>query len=264
MTYKLLVTDLDSTLLTTQRTLNSRTLRAFERAKQQGKYVTFGTGRNYLSSLPMIDTLEPNAPLILYNGSRVEEKYTRNLVYARNLPNEETLKAFKLNAQHHISILMYLDDEIYVETLTQEVLEFMEKEHIICYPVGDLQEFLGERDPIKLLFIGEPERLARYARDYAAIDGDTELVTSELNYLEILASGVSKGSALRYLADYLGISVDEIIAVGDNPNDIEMIRAAGLGVAVANAHPDVKRIADLITDSNDDDGVAKVIEEYLL
>ena len=90
------------------------------------------------------------------------------------------------------------------------------------------------------------------------------MVNSEVNYLEILASGVSKGSALHYLATHLNMSVDEVIAIGDNRNDVEMIREAGLGVAVANAHPDVKQVADMITDSNDDDGVAKVIEQYFL
>ena len=120
MTYKLLVTDLDSTLLSSQRTLSSRTLRAFETAKRQGKLVTFATGRNYQSTLPMIEQLAPNAPLILYNGARVEETPTRHLVYTKNLLCEQAQKAFELNLQHRISLLMYLDDEIYVETLTPE------------------------------------------------------------------------------------------------------------------------------------------------
>jgi Cof subfamily protein (haloacid dehalogenase superfamily) len=264
MPYKLLVTDLDSTLLTTQRTLSQRIQHAFEQAKQRGKYITFATGRNYVSSLPMIQMLRPNAPLILYNGSRIEENCTRNIVYAKNLPREKAFKAFELNTRYGIHISMYLDDEIYVETLTPETLEFMAKEQIVCHPVADLATFLGERDPIKLLLIGEPEKLTPYALEYSAIAHDTQLMRSELNYLEILASGVSKGNALAYLASYLGISVSEIIAIGDNPNDIEMIREAGLGVAVLNAHPDVKQVADLITDSNDNDGVAKIIEEYLL
>ena len=146
MTYKLLVTDLDSTLLSSQRTLSSRTLRAFETAKQQGKLVTFATGRNYQSTLPMIEQLVPNAPVILYNGARVEETPTRDLVYTRDLPYQHAQKAFALNLHYRISLLMYLDDEIYVETLTPEVHEFMAKEKIVCHAVGDLQIFLGQRD----------------------------------------------------------------------------------------------------------------------
>ncbi|MBD3308829.1 Cof-type HAD-IIB family hydrolase [candidate division KSB3 bacterium] len=264
MTYKVLVSDLDSTLLTTQRVITPRTVRAFEQAKEQGKYVTFATGRNYLSALPTITTLEPNAPLILYNGSRIEDPQTRNVLYAKNLKNAYACKAFDLNRRFQIHVSVYCDDEIYIETLTPEAQEFMEKEHVTCHPVGDLTTFLAGRDPIKLLFIGDPEKLHRYAQEYRAIDGNSELVGSEATYLEILPEGVSKGVALRHLAEYLGVTLEEIIAVGDNPNDIDMVQEAGLGVAVANAHPDVKRVADLITESNDQDGVAKIIEEYLL
>ena len=264
MTYKLLVTDLDGTLLSTQKSLSVRNQHAIRQAKQRGKYITFATGRNYLSSLPMIRTLQPNAPLILYNGSRIEEHGTRKLVYARDLPAKQALQAFALNARHQIAILMYLDDEIYVATQSPEVLAFMARERISCHAAGDLASCLGARDPIKLLLIGSPEKLTAYAEEYAVREPEPELVRSEINYLEILAAGVSKGDALSHLAAKMGIPVSEMIAVGDNPNDIEMIRAAGLGVAVQNAHPDLKRVADLITDSNDDDGVAKIIEEYLL
>ncbi len=263
MTYKLLVTDLDGTLLNTQHVWSLRTQHAFERAKQRGKLLTFATGRNYSSSLPMIQTLQPNAPVILYNGSRIEENPTRKLVYAQNLPREQALKAFELNRRYHLALLMYLDDEIYVESLTPKTLQFMAEEHIPCQPVGDLAQFLRDRDPIKLLLIGDPEKLTQYAHEYAPGNG-AELVRSTMNFLEILAPGVSKGNALSYLAKYLGISVGEMIAVGDNPNDIDMIRDAGLGVAMQNAHPAVKQVADVITDSNDNDGVAKVIEQYLL
>lgn len=265
MTYKLLITDLDNTLLNSQRRLSARTHDAFAQAKRAGKWLTFATGRNYSGAQPMIDALKPNAPIILYNGSRIVEPETGKILYAQNLPNAHARAAFEVNARHHIHISMYLNGDIYVETLTQEALDFTVKEPTTtCHPVGDLAAFLGNRDPVKLLLIAEPERLIRFAEDYAAVEPHVPLVRSEIAYLEILAPGVCKGNALPYMANYLGISVAEMIVVGDNPNDLELVRDAGLGVAVANAHPDVKSVADVLTDSNDDDGVAKVIETYLL
>ncbi len=264
MNYKLLVTDLDGTLLTSQCLVSPRVQRAVAEAKRRGKYITFATGRNYMSSLPMLETLGLNAPLILYNGARIETHGPRKTLYAQDLPLECAIRALKLQPEFQIHVSLYLHDDIYVNVMNAETLTLMEKEHIVCHPVGDLVRFLGGRDPIKLLCIGHPDALAGYAAAYRALDGHSELVQSESNYLEVLPSGVSKGQALRFLADYLGLAVDEVIAVGDNLNDIEMLREAGLGVAMGNAHPDVKRVADRMTASNDQDGVAQVIEEYLL
>ena len=109
-----------------------------------------------------------------------------------------------------------------------------------------------------------PEELAQFAQAYSERVNDAVLVSSEANYLEILPAGVSKGNALKYLAEYLRIPLREIIAVGDNLNDVEMLSEAGLGVAMGNAHPELKKVADHVTDSNDNDGVAKLIEHYLL
>ncbi len=264
MSYKLFVTDLDGTLLNTNRLVSARVQNAFSQAKEQGKFLTFATGRNFNSSLPIMQTLPPNVPMILYNGARIETLQPRKTLYAKNLRNEQALKAFALQSQFQVSILLYLDDDIYVSVLSPDVQEFNEKEHIPCHVVGDLARFLGDRDPIKLLCIGQPEELTRFARAYRALDKDTVLVCSESHYLEVLPAGVSKGSALKYLAEYLGVSLQEIIAVGDNLNDVEMLSEAGFGVAMGNAHPDLKKVADHVTDSNDNDGVAKLIEHYLL
>lgn len=264
MTYKLFVTDLDGTLLNAQHTLSARVQHAFLQAKQQGKFVTFATGRNFTSSLPIMQTLPPNVPVILYNGARVETLLPRQTLYAKNLRNEQALKAFALQQQFHMEMLLYLDDDIFVSDVTPAIQEFMNIALAPCTPVGDLPRFLGDRDPIKLLAIGQPEELARYARAYRALDSDAVLVCSQSHYLEILPSGVSKGNALKYLADYLDVPLQEIIAVGDNLNDVEMLSEAGLGVAMGNAHPDLKKVADHVTDSNDNDGVATLIERYLL
>jgi len=264
MTYKLFVSDLDGTLLNTKHAVSARVQHAFTQARQQGKFVTFATGRNFTSSLPIMQTLPPNVPVILYNGARIETLLPRQTLYAKNLRNEQAQKAFTLQAQFQIELLLYLDDDIYVTAITPVIEKFMEVALVPCTPVGDLSRFLGRRDPIKLLGIGQPEELARYMRAYRALDGDSVLVCSEAHYLEILPAGVSKGNALKYLADYLNVPLQEIIAVGDNLNDVEMVSEAGLGVAMGNAHPELKKVAAHVTGSNDNDGVATLIEEYLL
>ena len=176
----------------------------------------------------------------------------------------DAVRAITLAKEMGLHIDLHLDGHIYIEKLSQDAIDSMKKDNITATVVEDLLEFV-HGDPTKLLIIGEPERLEEYKLTFASHWHDPPTLTkSEPNYLEVLGAGVSKGRALERVSDYTGIPLTKVMAFGDNPNDLDMIRTAGLGVAMGNAHPEVKKAADLITDTNDNDGVAKVIKEYIL
>jgi Cof subfamily protein (haloacid dehalogenase superfamily) len=264
MNYDLIVIDVDGTLINSKREITQVTLSALDEVHKREIKVTLATGRNYNATRPFAEAIRASAPLILLNGARVEELGSRRVVASHNLPLRDARRALALVKEMGLHVDLHLDGQIYVERLSQDAIDSMKKDNVTALVVGDLLNFLG-RDPTKLLIVGEPKRLNEFKKAYAdRWDELPTMVKSEPNYLEILGPGVSKGNALKKVAHYMGIPLAKVMAFGDNPNDLDMIKAAGLGVAMGNAHPELKRVADLIADTNDNDGVAKVIREYIL
>ncbi|OGP61134.1 MAG: hypothetical protein A2V67_09100 [Deltaproteobacteria bacterium RBG_13_61_14] len=264
LAYKLIVMDVDGTLVDCERRISTRNLQALQAAKQRGLKVTLASGRSYESITPFARTVGVNAPLILYNGCRVQDFQSRRIYEDHSLPLIQAQRALKLCAGYDLHVNLYIYDRVYIREVTGAAKASMQKDNVTAQAVGDLLAFLKE-DPTKILLIGEPKLLQRFRREY--LKGMTlppELVLSEPDYLEILPAGVSKGSALLSICRRLDILPQEVIAFGDGPNDLEMLRYAGLGVAVANAHPAVKAAAEFVTAANDEDGVAAAIEKFIL
>lgn len=263
LAYKLIVLDVDGTLVDCERRISTRNLQALEAAKQRGLKVTLASGRSYESITPFARTIGVNAPLILYNGCRVQDFQTQRIYEDHCLPLVQAQRALKLIAGYDLHLNLYIHDRVYIRTLTEAAAASMKKDNVTAEAVGDLLAFLKE-DPTKILLIGEPKLLRKFRREYLqGLALPPELVHSEPDYLEILPAGVSKGAALLAICQRLDILPQEVIAFGDGPNDLEMLRYAGLGVAVANARPEVKEAAELVTAANDQDGVAAALEKIL-
>ena len=155
---------------------------------------------------------------------------------------------------------VYVDDELYVSSVTPEARNYAEFQHLPIHPVGDLLGWLAE-PPTKLVLVGEPEALdAVEARAKAAFEGRLYISKSLPYFLEFAADGVTKGAGLDFLASHMGFTRDETIAFGDGENDVELVEWAGYGIAVENAHERVKAVADWICPSAEDEGVAQVLE----
>ncbi|MBN1441217.1 MAG: HAD-IIB family hydrolase, partial [Planctomycetes bacterium] len=133
------------------------------------------------------------------------------------------------------------------------------------YHLTDLDRLRGTA-PTKLILLAEPEERERlHSRFSRELEGRAAVTRSEPEYLEIMAPGISKGAALPAIARHLGIATEQILAVGDADNDNEMLEAAGIGVAVANAREETRRIADFVTESSNNDGaVAEAIRRFAL
>lgn len=259
MKYKLIVSDLDGTLLDSKRNVSIRTVNLIQEFISKGGVFTFATGRMESSIEKYVDSVKVSMPAIIYNGSKIADIKTGKTIYEETLDYNLAKTALKVSREYDWDVLLYLDKKIYVNKITNVIEEYMFKDGVQCEGVEELHDFL-KLPPTKILIIGDPCNFIVYVdRLSKEISCPLNYVISEYNYLEILPDKVSKGNALRKLAEKLEIPMEQVIAIGDNLNDISMIKTAGLGIAVENAHDDVKKAADFITRSNDEEGVAEVL-----
>lgn len=265
--YRLIVLDVDGTLVDRERRISPGTLRALAAAQARGIRVTLATGRVLASARPYAQKIKADAPLILYNGARIQDLASEAILYAANLPRHQAVQALRLVQRFGLHANLYLGDGIYIERVSETSRESARKDGVEQVPVGDLVGFLERQheDPVKILIIGPGERLDTLGAAYRAGTWDLpHIVRSEPTYLEILRRGVTKGAALVRLCELLDLPPSAAVAFGDNLNDLEMILAAGLGVAMGNAHADLKRVATVVAPSHDEDGVAAVLMTHVL
>jgi Cof subfamily protein (haloacid dehalogenase superfamily) len=264
LAYRLIAIDLDDTLLTDGLEITPRNREAIRRAGERGVRITFATGRMFRSAVRFAEDLGLDIPLITYQGALIKDSRTGrvhyyqplSLAYARLIIDRVKRCGYHVNA--------YLDDELYVEKTTAEAEGYASVAGVDIHQVGDLQRFL-KTDPIKVLVISREELLDRLARDLAPVLGENVHVTkSKPNFLEFLHPRATKACGLAALAQNFGLGRKEVVAIGDSFNDLEMIRFAGLGVAMGNAREEVKAAADYVAPGNNEDGVADVIERFVL
>lgn len=264
MTYRLLVADIDGTLVNAQRELTPPVREAVREAQARGIRVCLATGRNRPSAQPYVDGLGADPPVILYNGGMVYD-FARDDVWLRiPLPAEQAAEVLRIlrrypNVQPHL----YADDRVYVSVMNDITRTYERKDGVSAEVVGDLGKWLSA-DPMKILIIGARAPLEAVARDIDRLPHAVNHVFSQEDYLEVLPLGVNKGTALRAMAERLGIGREHIVAAGDNLNDLAMIRYAGLGVAMGGAPDGLRAAAAFVAPSSDEHGLRDVIERFIL
>lgn len=267
MPYKLVALDLDDTLLNAQFKISPRNQEAIRRVVKKGILVTIATGRMYRSALRYARELEIDLPLILYHGAMIREAVSGEMIRYSPVPGELAREIVEFAAAENYHVNLYIDDRLFVRTETEESRYYQTIAPIPVEPVGDLCAFLDQRqvEPTKLSIINRDERmdeLQPYLEE--KYTGRLTVLQSRPHFLEITSTEATKGQALKYLGDLRDIKQEEMVAIGDSYNDIDMLRFAGMGVAMANAPAAVRDVADFITDSNLDDGVATFLERYIL
>jgi len=255
--------DVDETLAVPGKGIPDELLQVLARCRDRGIRLSLATGRKYDSALPYAKAIGASAPLILYNGARIQQPGDGKILFGKKLDLEESRAALRLVKQHGLHVNLYLDDVIYIERETEVSRESAQKDGVLQKPVGDLVEFL-KSGPTKLLIIGPGEKLMALWADFDKRPHESEVVRSEPTYLEILPAGVNKGAALREVSRITGVPLSDIAAFGDSNNDVEMIQAAGLGVAVGNALDNVKAAADYVAAAGNGLGVAEGLLEKVL
>lgn len=259
--YRLLALDVDGTLIGGDLQVRPAVRDAITQLLERGIVVVLATGRMFVSSRPFADLLGITAPLICYQGALVreltgEQRILRHVPVPLQLAHEVA----RFAREHNLTMHVYLDDRAYTERFTEESSYYAELNKISVFEVGDLSLFLKRR-PTKIVFISGPEGAREiYDALTARWGAVAQVVQSNARFAEITARSVSKGSALRSLARRLGVRRSEIVAIGDQDNDRSLLEAAGLGIAMGNAVPELKAIAHLVAPSVTDDGVAWAIQ----
>ncbi|MFD0681300.1 MULTISPECIES: Cof-type HAD-IIB family hydrolase [unclassified Paenibacillus] len=262
--YRMVVTDIDGTLVDLQQKISERNKEMINAFQQQGGIVTLATGRVEEAAYPYAMELDIRHPVILYNGGKIVDFDTEQCHFEAILRQDVIDRCLRLIENYPHDMIFYADRKIWVKEITQPIEEYMKKDRVQCLS-WESPEFLKQSEVNKILVIKEDGDFCQLMEILEPVVGVLcELVRSEPTYLEVLPRSVSKGQALEMLANRLGIDMQEVIAIGDNLNDLEMIRTAGLGVAVGNAHPELKAHAQYVAKSHLEDAVAEVIQKYCL
>lgn len=266
--YKILVLDLDGTLTNTKKEITPHTREVLIRAQQQGLKVVLASGRPTYGIVPLADELrlgEFEGYILSYNGGQIIDWKTRELMYENVLSTDVYPYLYECARKSGTVLLSYKDECIVSENADDPYVQheaFLNKMKSVTVPsLLDVITF-----PVaKCLIVGAPDVLAGLEVEMKETLKDRmNVFRSEPFFLELVPLGIDKARSLSVLLDELGMSKDEMIACGDGFNDLSMIRYAGLGVAMANAQPVVREAADYITYSNEEDGVAAVVERFVL
>ena len=267
MTYKLLALDLDDTLLNENFKISARNIKAIRAIVQKGMKVTIATGRMFRSALPYARELEVDLPLITYHGALIKNAGSGEVLKHCPLPYDLALEILQLGEEMDFHINFYFDDRLFIKEENENTKYYQNIASIPVESVGVLSRFMSDQkmEPTKLTIVNQDGRMDQLQRMLKnKYMPQLSVVQSRPHFLEITNKLATKGQALHFLAGKEGILTEEIVAIGDSYNDVDMLQFAGLGVAVANAPQEVQNAADLITASNTDDGVALFLEQHFL
>jgi Cof subfamily protein (haloacid dehalogenase superfamily) len=256
-----LACDLDRTLISADYVLRPRTRAALDAARAQGVRVIVVTGRMFQAVRPYLTGPEP---VVCYQGAAVVDPGRGEFLHHVPIPIELAREAIDAIQRAGHGLNCYVDDELYVEGVTPEAESYARFQHIELHVVGPLLEWLAS-DPTKLVVVGNPEKLDVLGASLRASFHERLFIAKSLPFfLELAHPDVSKGSGLQFVADLLGFTREETVAFGDGENDLELVDWAGYAVAVENAHPVVKARSDFVCPSAEDEGVAQVVEAFLV
>lgn len=267
MKYKLIVLDLDGTLTNSQKVITPRNRETLIRVQEQGVRLVLASGRPTYGIVPLANELRMNefgGFILSYNGGEIINWETGEMIYENVLPNDVVPILYESARNHHLSILTYDGAEIVTENSKDP---YVEKEAFLNkMAVRETNDFLTDITlPVaKCLIVGDADKLIPLESELSLrLQGKINVFRSEPYFLELVPQGIDKAQSLAVLLKELGISREEIIAIGDGYNDLSMIKFAGLGIAMGNAQEPVKKAADYITLSNEEDGVAEAIDRHM-
>lgn len=275
MVYKMLVSDLDETLLNDDGTVHADNLAAIKTAVAHGFKFVPNTGRSFNSVQALLKTLglydQTGQYVISYNGAAIVENKDNQVLLTRGMDRELAAQIFRAGlVNDQVDVHIYTVDTLFIYNISPTDKQYM-AERGVPYELmaSDDLAFLANEQPVMKVIFEHPDQAVReQIRDavLAAVGADAvEATFSSSRYVEFNTKGVDKGSASLLLGEKLGIQRDEIIAAGDNNNDLKMLTAVGLGVSVANGIPAVQEAAAVVTERTNNEGaIAEILEKYVL
>lgn len=271
MAIRMILLDLDGTLLTGKKTVSPGNYAALQKASEAGIHIVISTGR-IVAGLPKA---AKELPFVRYvvavNGAQIVDVPGDKVLCREEIAPAEALQVYEVLDRYPVIYDCFMDgwgymgaqmyahiDDFISDPVTNQMVKDLRK------PVPDFKKLVAEGDHIQKLqmFFADMDRRAEALRELPGLFPDMVVSSSIVNNIEINAKHATKGEALHFLCKYLGLDISETMAFGDSSNDLSMIQAAGVGVAMANADPVLQAAADYITDTNEADGVAKAIARF--
>ena len=289
--YKLIAIDLDGTLLDSYGEISNKTMNILKKAVNKGIYVVLASGRNTISVKNFAKEIGTKGYIICGNGSNIYDLENKKNIYSRYLDKKKVLQLIKFCDKNSIYYSINTENSIITKSLNYNVLFYYNENNLKedekkakIQITSDVYKYVMERaeeDYLKINICDNSDAIFKsIIKKLKKIKGidvldvghmskkvikiGTEENSIEYFYTEITKENTNKWGAIEYLINKLGIDKQEVIAIGDNVNDEIMIQNAGLGIAMGNSAPKVKKIADEVTLDNNSDGVAKIIERHIL
>jgi Cof subfamily protein (haloacid dehalogenase superfamily) len=261
---RLLVLDIDGTISGRTNQVSKPVQRAIQAVLAKGIPVALATGRMYCSAMRFHRCIKSPLPLIVYNGAWIQDPLTQERHQHLPVPSQFAQQLLDDLEQPELSdrlgVHFYIDDRLYVRQVTALTESYAKRSGIEAIAVGDLRSLL-DRHPTKVLALSSEASLVQDLLHHLQKRYNSE----ELYFLEATHPDANKGTATRYLAEnILGLEAKQVMAIGDNFNDVLMLQYAGLGIAMGEAPTPVKELADWVAPSVEEDGVAVAIKKFLL
>lgn len=266
---KLLAIDLDGTLLNSFHEISNQNIKAIQLAKEKGVSVIIATGRPGQLVKSIVKKLDITDNIIVSNGGVIGHPFKEHPLYSKTLSSDIVKKVVDYCELNNLIYLLYTKDAIIsrpnfrVDFFQNRNKDLPEDEHVIFRDVDEFDN-IYEVLPNKILIVEENKHKFKSAKEYFRSIENTSIVSSQTTFIDVSPINVSKGKTLEYYAKVMGIDKSEVAAIGDQDNDISMLEYAGTAIAMENATLGCLEVADYVTLSNNNHGVAYAIKEFIL
>ena len=267
--YKIIACDLDETLLRRDRKISEKDKQSIAKLKDLGVKFVPASGRNYVSidaQLKELGTFDAeNEYVISFNGGAITENKNHKLLHFDGIPFELAEEFYRRGLTYDVCVHVYTLDNVYAYNFFQNEKDYVAGRMAVQETFEKNLDFLKGQEIVKCLYANtDTNYLRKIADELKDITGDVDVSYSSNRYLEFNRRGVNKGAGLSKLAEILAVDMKDTIAIGDNWNDASMIKAAGLGVGVANVVPDMRSICDYICEKDcENSAVSEVIQKFI-
>ena len=264
---KLLALDIDGTLTRPDGSISQRTISVVKELQRRGMKLCIASGRPPLGIMPVARVLgmdEFGGYIIGYNGGSLIDYTTGDELYTATLPSEAIPVVVECGRREGHTMLTYVGNEICTEDASDPYVNVSHQRNGL--PIRQVEDFLHDLPSAlpKCIITGDPCEMPALQREVSArLYGIADAYLSDAFFLEVVRKGIDKADALVRLLDHLHLTYEDLVAAGDAHNDMGMIRLAALGIAMGNAHPDVKEVADTVAPRAEEDGLAQVLETLL-
>jgi Cof subfamily protein (haloacid dehalogenase superfamily) len=262
---RLVALDLDGTLVGSNLTVSPRVRDSIAQARARGTEITIVTGRMFAATKPFAEILGISGPVVCYQGAAIFEASTGAILRETPVNQDVTRQVLTWAEEHQVHAQCYSGDALYVQQINRFSKRYTDLAKVTPTVVPSLREAFADKPTIKIVLVDDPGPSEQHLAALTPLLGKRAYITrSNVDFVEVLSPDVNKGEALAFVAQRYGVTLAETMAIGDAWNDVPLITAAGVGIAMGSGPPELFAKADAVVGDVAHDGVAEAIERYVL